>query len=85
VKVPVHRVEADTNKNGGLCARVYASFRYFLEETNAHWYFRAIDDTWIHPGNMVELMDQLEGFSDPTTALVMKASKTRQEDFNCTS
>jgi hypothetical protein len=63
--------------------RVYESYQFFLHETNASWYHRAIDDTWINPDNIFEVIDNFETFLDPNTDIVMKGCKTRNFDYAC--
>jgi hypothetical protein len=63
--------------------RVYGSYQYFLNETTARWYHRAIDDGWIHPDNIFEVIDHFETFLNPDTDIVMKGCKTRNRDYAC--
>jgi hypothetical protein len=38
----------------------------------ADWYFRANDDSWINPSNLLSFIDQLELFVEPRTDIVFK-------------
>jgi hypothetical protein len=85
VSIPVRFASTRTDKYYGLCQRVYESFDRFLWYTSSPWFFRAIDDTWISPSNILALIDKLEIFIDPKTDIVMKACKTRHQLFECAS
>jgi hypothetical protein len=49
-------------KPHGLTCRVSRSLDDFLH-TGIPWFFRAIDDSWINPENVIEFLDQLETLS----------------------
>jgi hypothetical protein len=85
LKVPVRVVSGIADTFVGLCRRVAAAFDIFLRETSSPWFFRAIDDTWILPANLIELVEDLEQFVDPYHDIVVKGSKTRHLFFNCSS
>jgi hypothetical protein len=67
----------------GLCVRETASLEFFVRNTTANWYFRAMDDTWVSPENMVSFVSGLSQAVSPATDIVIKASKTRNERYKC--
>jgi hypothetical protein len=82
-KVPVRAVSGMPDANVGLCEREFAGFHFFLNTTALPWFYRAIDDTWILPGNLIELVDDLEKFVNPYQDIVVKGSKSRHLVHNC--
>jgi hypothetical protein len=63
-------------KFSGFHCRIEASLRLFLAG-GASWYFRAMDDSWINPGNFLEYIGKLETFVDPDKHVVIKAAVYR--------
>jgi hypothetical protein len=81
--IPSLGIDNSADRSVGLCRRVAASYDFFLRNTTLNWYYRAIDDTWISPGNLFLLVDQLAGFVHAETDIVIKACKTRHELYGC--
>jgi hypothetical protein len=72
-----------SDRHLGLCQREVDAFHMFLNRTSSPWLFRAIDDTWILPENMIEFVSDLEQFVNPYQEIVVKSSRTRNFRFSC--
>jgi hypothetical protein len=80
---PVHIILSNPNKNLGLCKREVWSYRIFLRDTDFGWLYRAIDDTWISPDNLIEFIGDLVDVVDPMTDIVIKGCKNFRSVFGC--
>jgi hypothetical protein len=83
IPAPIHVVQSDADKGIGLCRREESAYRRFLNSTDIGWLYRAIDDTWIMPDNLLDFVDELVSFIDPMTDIVIKASKNYRGYFRC--
>jgi hypothetical protein len=63
--------------------RLLSAYHIFLNETSANWFYRAIDDTWVSPENLVEFTGELSAFIDPASDIVIKGSKSRHQIWDC--
>jgi hypothetical protein len=81
--VPVTIIESTADKFIGLCMREDAAMRGYLNETNSGWFYRGIDDTWIHPENLRDFIDDLVSFINPMIHIVIKSCKTYHDNYHC--
>jgi hypothetical protein len=76
-------VPSNVDAHVGLCVRETASLEFFLTNTTSNWYYRAMDDTWVSPENLVSFVSDLSQAVSPATDIVIKASKSRHEMYKC--
>jgi hypothetical protein len=76
-------IESSPDPTMGLCRRIARTFDIFLRERTEGWFYRAIDDTWINPDNLIEFIDDLINVVDPMTDIVIKACKTLHPVYRC--
>jgi hypothetical protein len=81
--VPVIVIESAINARVGLCIREDVAMRLFLNQTGNGWFYRAIDDTWIHPENLREFVEDLLEVINPMIHIVIKACKTYHQEYHC--
>jgi hypothetical protein len=77
-------IKSRPNPRKGLCKRVSAAYDIFLKERTHEWFFRAIDDTWINPDNLLEFVDDLANVVNPMTDIVIKACRNIRLLYQCT-
>jgi hypothetical protein len=64
----------------GQCCRQDVAFRDFLNGKH-RWFFRAGDDTFVNPENLLSFVAQLERFVDTDVDIVMEAAANYQHDY----
>jgi hypothetical protein len=83
IRAKVRMIESSPDPTMGLCRRIARTFDIFLRERTEGWFYRAIDDTWINPDNLIEFIDDLINVVDPMTDIVIKACKTLDREYEC--
>jgi hypothetical protein len=81
--VPVTIIDSPANRFLGLCVREDAAMRCYLNKTNNGWFYRGIDDTWVHPENLLDLIVDLVSFLNPMIHIVIKGCKTYHKTYHC--
>jgi hypothetical protein len=81
--IPVIVIQSASNKFMGPCIQEDAAMRHFLHATKSAWNYRGIDDTWIHPGNLHDLIENLISIINPMILIVIKARKTYYSLYSC--
>jgi hypothetical protein len=76
-------INSTVDRTVGLCTREDFAMRLFLTKTNDAWFYRGIDDTWVHPENLHEFIEDLLAIVNPMIHIVIKACKTYNDDYQC--
>jgi hypothetical protein len=67
-------VTSATHKSRDLGAKFFFAIRYFLESTDARWFFRGIDDTFINFMALPGYVERLEERFDPRRDFVFRGN-----------
>jgi hypothetical protein len=81
--IPVTVIESAATRFIDLCIREDSAMRSYLKETNCGWFYRGIDDTWVHPKNLLEFIEDLVSFINPMIHIVIKSCKTYHGNYHC--
>jgi hypothetical protein len=80
---PILKVPTEPDKFIGLCEREVTAMTFFLSQTNDGWFFKANDDTWISPDNLLDLVNDLVKFISRFSHIVVMACKNFRAGFGC--
>lgn len=70
VQIPSRMRFADRLKMGDLIAKFFFTVRFFIEETQAQWYFRCTDDVFVNFGALAPFMETLQWRYNPARDFV---------------